>query len=70
MQRIQARTPCLQPMLVAWVDNPRSTMAKVKANLGVEVVLNDALHALMLPARTIPDDHSLKGKACLSSSGQ
>lgn len=49
-------------MEIAWVDNPRTTSAKIKASLGVDLVLNDPLHALMLVSRTIPDDHCLKGE--------
>ncbi|GAQ89859.1 hypothetical protein KFL_005690120, partial [Klebsormidium nitens] len=62
-QKIRARYAAhgFQPMEIAWVDNPRTTSAKVKASLGVDLVLNDPLHALMLVSCTIPDDHSLKG---------
>ena len=48
-------------MEVVWVDNPRTTSAKIEASLGVDLVLNDPLHALMLVSRTVPDDHCLKG---------
>lgn len=56
--------PSLQPIRVAWVDNPIVVKYKLGEALDIELdkLILDPLHAMMVVARTIADDHALKGE--------